>query len=175
MYLCFVICAVSGITILACQITLCVLGFGDRSPFPDEESTRDSASDVFSGESDGTSLATPTEADGSSDAYVESSRLTLIRVRAIGLAITFFGLMGCAADASQFTIYPALAAAFLVGFTAYLVGVLLIKPTALLPFDESMTPFDVGNGDEVSAADDDSFDDPKRSAVESDARSRFAG
>lgn len=140
MNLIFVIFTVVGLMILACHTVLYVMGFAENSTFPDGEFDRYLDSLNLSDEenleqSEKHSNATES---GPSTGW----GLALIRLRGVGLAITFFGLMGCAAEASHFTTTYTIASSALSALVAYLMGVYLLRQTAIELFHEETSTND---------------------------------
>jgi hypothetical protein len=123
--ICFEICAVFGLTILACQTTLSVLGFGRTYRLSDEDTDSDSDWVDSSDQWDNDKIQIPPEADPIRLIADSNARLTMNRLRSVGLAIAFFGLMGYAAHASQFSLLQTYALAVLTAGSAYLGSALL--------------------------------------------------
>lgn len=148
MNLCFIICAVCGMIVLACQTIASVLGVGELLTFANEDDDSDEAADAISGkpgEMPGLESASST----GDDIPLPRWRRALTRIGAAGLAIAFFGLMGCAAEATHLNTPSILGAAMLSGLIAYFVGLYLLSRTAIQPFDESNVTDD---GDPVAYA-----------------------
>ena len=118
--------------LLVCQITLTVLGIRESLDFWDEEINPNSESEretICENE-----LAEASPAADRRELGVETPKAGMASLRAIGTAITFFGLMGSAAESSRFAILPTIAIAFAAGLLA-LIGVsVLFRMSALQPY-----------------------------------------
>jgi hypothetical protein len=128
----FIVSAGLGGTILVCQTVLSVLGLGlDHHLFPEESARNDcdprKGDAEFVGESD--LPATMPVQPGST----ERNRVTscgMARFRASAAGLTFFGLMGNAAEASRFTTLQTFTTAIAVGTMAFFGMLLLMHQTA---------------------------------------------
>ena len=136
MSLLFVTCAVIGVTTLASQTTLSLLGFdGGLDVFEDEvDATRGFVDGVVPEDKSSDAATLVNSPAKSRDQDGKGSRVGMIRLRAVGLSILFFGLMGSAAEASHFTLFNTFAAASLVAAVTYVGGVFLLRQTAIVPF-----------------------------------------
>ena len=138
MNLFYIVCSVAGVTLLACAATLSALGLGRGCLFSEEETAeveREIASTSVSSLSPLVSdTAMPAE---SAEELVQTG---LSRVRSLGVAIVFFGLTGCAGDASQLTTIQTAAVSLLVGVVAYFAAGFL----TWIQLDETVRPQEIG-------------------------------
>ena len=156
----FVVSTVVGLMLLACHSILYVLGFAEESNFPDGEIDVDhdlkrrwNEDDSF----DPSETANGQTGISTAESGKSGSGLALIRLRGFGLAVTFFGLMGIAADASHFTTLQTIGSASLAAVVAYLIAVFLLRQTAISLYDEAPSQME-----DVVVADDDSEDSGRR-------------
>lgn len=135
MNLCFIICAVCGMSILVCQMIVSMLGLGERVTFPDDDDDAATLNDDFSQQA-ANPLPLASQASVRRELLPQSSP-SMVRIGATGLAIAFFGLMGCAAEATQLEPLSIFGAALFSAAVAYFLGLFLLSQTAIRPFDES--------------------------------------
>ena len=128
----FVVCIVFGVMLLVCQITLSVLGIRESLDFWDEEITPNSESEretICENE-----LAEASAVADQVGLGIETPKAGMASLRAIGTAITFFGLMGSAAESSRFATLPTIAIAFAAGLLAFMGVSVLFRLAAFQPY-----------------------------------------
>ena len=140
--------------LLVCQTTLSVLGIGESPDLWDEESDSNSLSN-----SEATCdndrvplLLIPDQllVDG------RTTKRAMVSVRALGTAITFFGLTGIAAEASHFSQLPAFGIAILAAFLTFMIVSVLFRLTAFQPYrTETRKRFDDSLNQDVNQNNDD--------------------
>ncbi len=128
----FVVCTVFGVMLLVCQITLTCLGIGESQDFWDEEIDSDGkSSEETTCESD---LVPISPIADQWEPGVAKLKVGIVSLRAIGTAITFFGLMGIAAEASRFSQFPAVAIASVAGLLAFIGVSVMFRLAAFQPY-----------------------------------------
>ena len=128
----FVICAVFGLMLLVCQTMLSILGIGESQDLWEEEINPNSESDQET--TCENELAEASSAADQGELCVETPKAGIASLRAIGTAITFFGLMGSAAESSRFATLPTIAIAFAAGLLAFLGVSVLFRLAAFQPY-----------------------------------------
>ena len=128
----FVICTVFGVMLLVCQTMLSVLGIGETPDLWDEAT--DSKSELNS-EANRDRDCVPMSLDvGQLPIDGQSAKPVMVSVRALGTAITFFGLTGSAAEASQFSRLPTFSIAFVVALITFTGVSVLFRLAAFQPY-----------------------------------------
>ena len=148
MNLFYIVCSVSGVTLLACAATLSALGLGSGCLFSEEE-TEEVGQEI---ESTSASGLRPLVSDTArpAESAQELIKTGLNRVRSLGVAIVFFGLTGWFGDAGQFTTIQTAALSLLVGVVAYFAAGFL----TWIQLDETVRHQEIGcEGDAPHAAD----------------------
>ena len=128
----FVICAVFGLMLLVCQTMLSILGIGESQDLWEEEINPNSESDQET--TCENELAEESSAADQGELCVETPKAGIASLRAIGTAITFFGLMGSAAASSRFATLPTIAIASAAGFLAFIGVSVLFRLAAFQPY-----------------------------------------
>jgi hypothetical protein len=132
----FVACTVTGVMLLVCQITLSVLGLGEsHDPWDEEIDSADESDREATCQRETVEVATVAD---QGEVSGKPPSTGIVSLRAVGTAITFFGLTGCAAEASRFETLPKFAIAFVCGFVASIGVTVLLRLSALQPYRTEM-------------------------------------
>ncbi|HEY0980717.1 MULTISPECIES: hypothetical protein [unclassified Schlesneria] len=133
----FMICAVVGVTLLACVTFVSILGLDGTSRFLDQDWNTDTSDGLDSSSSRMTS-ETPGERSTSPGSALKEVSAVLRRLSA---ATTFFGLTGYGTHAIKMSSLHTFGLSALAGAIAYYAIGLVMQPLSFDPFDENSSTF----------------------------------